>query len=222
MDSIHPIEPPKTSFFARFKKSISGQPKEYYLICGVAIFLLLALLILAVILSFKNTSRAASGSLTPTPTAKPKPSKTPTPTKKVSLTPTITPKTPSPTITPTITPTNTPQPTNTPIPLNTPTPTPLPPDTTPPVITSMTGPADGSTVDFNGFCFPMTISDNKPGNQNFLTQHTFDSATWTDWEANYAPCFNNVSNGSHTFTVHAKDEAGNISATITRTFTVQQ
>lgn len=91
-------------------------------------------------------------------------------------------------------------------------------DTTAPTITSMTGPENGSTVSFNNFCFPMYITDNV--SKNFTVRFMFDSTTWNDWSTNLAPCFNNVSNGSHTFSVQVRDEAGNVSSTITRTFTI--
>jgi hypothetical protein len=133
---------------------------------------------------------------------------------------TITPvSTVSPTKIPTLTATPIPIPTNTPIP---PTPTPVPPDTTPPNISSMTGPENNSTVNFNSFCFPVYITDDRSHLPNLWMQYQFDSGSWTSWSnSDFSPCFQNVANGSHTFSVQAKDEAGNISSPVSRTFTVQ-
>lgn len=120
--------------------------------------------------------------------------------------------------------TNVPVPTNTPIPLYTPTPTPLPPDTSPPIITDMGGPGNNTTVNFNGFCFPFRVSDNQSQIPHFWTQYQFDSSTWTEWNNTndvFSPCFQNIQNGQHSFSVHVKDGAGNVSETITRMFTVQ-
>ncbi len=219
MDSIHPIEAPKTNLLTNLKEKFRNKPREFWLLWGGIGGLIGLMIILTIFFTLKNISNSVSPVLSPTPNVTPKPSKTPTPTKRVSSTPipTLKPSL-SPTATPSLTPTSTPQPTSTPVP---PTATPVP-DTSPPTITSMTGPEDGTTISSNSFCFPMSISDNKSTNPDILTQHTFDGTPWTNWEANYSPCFSNVSDGSHTFSVRAKDEAGNTSATITRTFTVQQ
>jgi hypothetical protein len=89
----------------------------------------------------------------------------------------------------------------------------------------MTGPENNMTISSSSFCFPMTITDDRSVIPNLWTQYQFDSTTWTDWSNSsstaYSPCFQNVANGTHTFSVHAKDQAGNISVTINRNFTVQ-
>lgn len=152
-------------------------------------------------------------------TSTPSPSATNSPTQDSS--PTNTP-TPGPTNTPTPGPTNTPTPTLTPT--ATPSPTPTPSDTVPPVITSMGGPENGSTITTDNFCFPMTIEDNVSHYPNIWTQYQFDSNTWTDWSNDqntaYNPCFQNVHGGEHIFRVHAKDEAGNSGDTLSRDFKV--
>jgi hypothetical protein len=82
----------------------------------------------------------------------------------------------------------------------------------------MTGPADGSSVTFNSFCFPMKYSD---ATSPISVRYAFDSDSLGDWSQNYAPCYQNVSNGSHSFSVQAKDGLGNMTGTTKRTFTVQ-
>lgn len=93
-------------------------------------------------------------------------------------------------------------------------------DTVAPTITSVGGPSNGQTVTFSNFCFPIVVSDNVSSYPNITVRTQFDSGSWTDWSTNVSPCYNNVSNGSHTFSVQAKDAVGNISTTVTRTFTV--
>ena len=88
----------------------------------------------------------------------------------------------------------------------------------------MGGPEDGSTVLTSSFCFPMTISDNRSHYPNIWTQYEFDSHKWTTWsndqQSAYTPCFTHVNDGEHTFSVHAKDEAGNVGFTVSRDFKV--
>ncbi len=139
--------------------------------------------------------------------------------KTVTLSPTITVKsviitTPTPTIKSAVYSTVTPTPTTR---IITATPTPAG-DTAAPTLDWMTGPTDGLTVSFNSFCFPMKYSD---ASSPIMVRYAFDSDTLGDWNQNYAPCYQNVANGSHSFSVQAKDAKGNQSSTIKRTFTVQ-
>lgn len=164
---------------------------------------------------------------TPTPTEEPTPTEpeeeeSPTPTKKATVTvkPTV-----KPTIKPSATPTkpaatSTPAPTSAPTNTPVPTATPIPPDTTPPTI-SMTGPADGSTVDFNNFCFPAYIQDTVSTTSDIQARYRFDSPTWSEWGSEFAPCYSNIANGSHTFSIQARDKAGNVKEE-TRIFTVNK
>lgn len=126
-------------------------------------------------------------------------------------------------ISPTAVPTSIPTPvvTNTPEPTTIPTVTSAPNDTNPPTIHSMTGPENGSTVDFNSFCFPIHVSDDRSSGSQLSSQYRFDSDSWTDWGSNMSPCFSNVSNGEHTFIIHVKDSAGNVSAERSSTFKVE-
>lgn len=141
----------------------------------------------------------------------PTPTSSPTPTSAVLN---ATTKSQSPTSShnssaPTATPTPKPQPTNTPLPSS---------DTTAPVFAQITGPDNGSTTSDTNVCFPMHITDNVTAYPQVRVM--FDSNTWGNWSTNYSPCYSNLSNTSHTFSAQAKDDAGNLSAVVTRTFTV--
>jgi hypothetical protein len=122
-----------------------------------------------------------------------------------------------PTETKQIVPSMVPTATNIPLPLSTSTPKPQV-DTEPPVITSLTGPGNGSTVDFHSFCFPVFIKDNVQS--GIMVRYSFDGSGVSDWNTNYAPCYQNVSNGSHTYTLQAKDAAGNMTGTVSKSFIV--
>lgn len=144
--------------------------------------------------------------ISPTPT----PEEEITPTKAVYYSPTITKavtsiKTPTPT-------TGSSNPTSVPTQTS---------DTTPPTLDYMTGPTDGSTIDFNNFCFPMKASDNVSSSNDIQTRYRFDGASFGDWGSNFAPCYSNVSNGSHNFVLEFRDKAGNVGSAVNRTFTVQ-
>ncbi len=104
-------------------------------------------------------------------------------------------------------------------PLTTPTATPIlnvQDDKEAPVFEWMTGPEDGSTVAFKNFCFPMKINDNSG---QVWVRYSFDSGPG-DWGKDFAPCFQNVSNGWHTFVAQAKDAAGNVATAHSRYFNV--
>jgi len=113
--------------------------------------------------------------------------------------------------------------TSTKLPMDTNTSTPAPSnvsDAIPPVFEWMTGPADGSTVDFASFCFPMKVVDNVSKLPELQVRYSFDTPSWGKWTTNVAPCYQNVSNDTHVFRVQARDGAGNTSSPISRTFTV--
>lgn len=92
-------------------------------------------------------------------------------------------------------------------------------DTQPPVFENITGPADGSTIDFNSFCFLLTVKDNV--STGITVRYSFDNSGVSEWNQNYSPCYSNVSNGFHFFVVQARDAAGNTSGFVSRNFTVQ-
>ncbi len=93
-------------------------------------------------------------------------------------------------------------------------------DTTAPQITQMTGPGDGSVIEFNNFCFPIYATDNISKSSGIKVRSRFDSQDWTAWSTDFSQCFQNISSGNHTFSAQVRDEAGNESNIITRTFTV--
>jgi len=158
---------------------------------------------------FIETEITPQQDLTISTETEPSPSTTP----KKSTKPVKVESTPAPEST---TPINTPNPSPQLRPLTTPTPQ---GDTQPPVFENITGPEDGSTIDFNSFCFPLKIKDNI--STGITVRYSFDNSGVSDWNQNYAPCYFNVSNGFHFFVVQAKDAAGNTSDTISRNFTVQ-
>lgn len=155
--------------------------------------------------SLPNNSPAPTISVDPTlkplTTVKPSPFKT-APTAKM---PTAT-ATPTP---PKVTATNTPVPTPT-----------TAVDSNPPTLTIQGGPSDGSTVDFNNFCFPLYVSDNVSKYPKVFVRYRFDADSFGSWTTDVSPCYNNVLNGQHIFAVQAQDEAGNLSSEQRRTFTV--
>ena len=135
--------------------------------------------------------------------------------------PTVTPK-PVSSSTPTATATYVTMPVGTPM-STTPTPTPTPaPDTQTPVFQYLNGPGEGNTVTFNGFCFPMYITDNVSViATGLMVRYSFDNSGFSDWKQDFAPCYQNVSDGAHTFVVQARDGAGNMTGNMTKSFTVQ-
>lgn len=189
-----------------------------YIMTGLTIVFILVTTIYLILGNTKSKEKTSSidfpaatatASISPTQSLTPAASSIPNPTNTPSPSPL-----PSATNTPTPTPTNTPIPT----PTNTPTPTPFI-DTQAPTLIEMTGPPNGSTVDFSTFCFPPRYTDNNP-NSHIYVQYQFDGGGWSGWSNNYVACYYNVTNGQHTFEIQAKDDAGNISTTTTRTFTV--
>lgn len=151
-------------------------------------------------LSIQNTSEVKNASTaTPTPISSPTiiiSSKViPSPTTISTQEPTQTPVSNSPIP-------NNIQPLYTPVPIS---------DSTSPTI-RIGGPGDGSTVVNSKFCYLVEVFDNST---NLVSRNRLDSGVWTEWgrtSAQYNPCFENISDGSHTFTVEAQDPTGNISS----------
>lgn len=94
-------------------------------------------------------------------------------------------------------------------------------DATGPTVTIQTGPENGSTISFKDICFTISVSDNVSKYPQLYIRTKFDSDIWSDWSKEMAPCYQNLTNGSHNFSVQAKDEAGNVSEVLTRSFIVQ-
>ena len=90
-----------------------------------------------------------------------------------------------------------------------------------PVMTQMTGPPNGGTVNFTTFCFPQHWIDNTT--YGIEVHVAFDSDSFGNWGFGFdqiGACYNNVSNGVHTFKTQGRDKAGNMSGVYSSTFTV--
>ncbi len=122
-------------------------------------------------------------------------------------------------------PTSTPEiPTTIPTPTNMPytTPTPIPSgDTTAPVLTINGGPMEGSVVTDPAVCFPLWVVDDLSWWSSVQIRYRIDTKPWSTWAFEYEPCVSGLVKGRHIFSATGKDEAGNISKEVTRTFIVQ-
>ena len=83
-------------------------------------------------------------------------------------------------------------------------------DTTPPTTRVTSGPSgwirtDSATIEWTG-------SDDQTSKANLVYSYKLDGASWSSWTGNTSKTYNNLAEGSHTFWVKAKDEAGNIDA----------
>jgi hypothetical protein len=96
-----------------------------------------------------------------------------------------------------------------------------PPDTTPPD-TSITGGPSG-TITYNDVTFTYTGSDNVTSTSNLVYSYKLDSydSGWSSYTSSTSKSYNDLPNGSYTFYVKAKDEAGNVDPSpASRSFTV--
>ncbi len=99
-------------------------------------------------------------------------------------------------------------------------PPPPPPDTTPPD-TTITSNFCGTTVTSSTVTVTWTGSDDTTPTGNLVYAYKLDSGSYSSYASATSHTFNNLSNGSHTVSVKAKDEAGNVDPTpATCTFTV--
>ena len=83
-------------------------------------------------------------------------------------------------------------------------------DTTPPATRVTSGPSgwirtDSATIEWTG-------SDDQTSKANLVYSYKLDGASWSSWTGNTSKTYNNLAEGSHTFWVKAKDEAGNVDA----------
>ncbi|MCI0618230.1 fibronectin type III domain-containing protein, partial [bacterium] len=99
-------------------------------------------------------------------------------------------------------------------------PPPPPPDTTPPD-TTITSNFCGTTVNTSTVTVTWTGSDDTTPTGNLVYAYNLDSGNYSSYSSATSHTFNNLSNGSHTVSVKAKDEAGNVDPSpATCTFTV--
>jgi len=92
-------------------------------------------------------------------------------------------------------------------------------DTIPPETTITSGPAEASYVGSTSITFGWSGSDNMGGALTY--SHKMDGLAWSAFDPSTSHTFDNLAEGSHTFSVKAKDQAGNEDPTpATRNFTV--
>jgi len=95
-------------------------------------------------------------------------------------------------------------------------------DLIPPTVTIQGNLAEGATIATSGICFPLWVSDNMTSWQRLQTRAKIDQNQWGVWTETFSYCFQNLGNGSHTFSVQIRDLAGNVSAPVARTFIIRQ
>jgi hypothetical protein len=83
-------------------------------------------------------------------------------------------------------------------------------DTTPPD-TSITGGPPSGTITYNDVTFTYTGSDDVTYTSNLIYSHKLDGydSDWSSYTSSTLKSYNDLPNGSYTFYVKAKDEAGN-------------
>jgi flagellar hook assembly protein FlgD len=92
-------------------------------------------------------------------------------------------------------------------------------DSVPPDTSFVSGPAEGAYVNPTNITFNWTGTDNLGGPLTYAYQ--LDSGTWSAFDSATSYTLTNLADGSHTFSVKAKDQAGNEDATpMVRHFTV--
>jgi hypothetical protein len=94
-------------------------------------------------------------------------------------------------------------------------------DAIPPKIVINGGPAADSDTATNSACFPLWIEDNLSWYTNVDVRYRLDLSFWNPWSKNLEPCVYDLMPGTHLFGVVGRDEAGNVSQEVTRSFTVK-
>ena len=75
---------------------------------------------------------------------------------------------------------------------------------------------------FTTFCIPMYLIDNVSQIATGLkVRYVFDGADLGDWKQDFSPCYSNVSEGVHTFSVQGTDGSGNVTSVFSKSFTIQ-
>ncbi len=93
-------------------------------------------------------------------------------------------------------------------------------DGTVPTVSISSGPANGTIINSNTVAFTFTGTDNRTTNANLVYSYTMTGQAATAYSSSTTASFSNLVDGPYTFTVTSRDEAGNVSTTKTRTFTV--
>lgn len=100
---------------------------------------------------------------------------------------------------------------------------PIPPDSSPPAvdIAGHWGQTYGQSPT-NSYCFLMKGNDDVlTTDAEFSYRSKIDQNSWSDWNHNPYPCYENLSNGSHVFSGEVMDKSGKISDEKSLSFTVK-
>ena len=95
----------------------------------------------------------------------------------------------------------------------------IPQDTTPPTI-KLTKTPSAETNQTLSLEFQWEGSDDKTLPENLVYSYKIDDGSWSDWKKGTKFLTPNLKEGDHTFSIKAKDEAGNESQTIIYTFKI--
>lgn len=94
-------------------------------------------------------------------------------------------------------------------------------DLQPPTLTIQGSIADNAIISFTNPCFPLWVTDNMTPWQRLQTRTKLDTQSWSTWAEAFSYCFQNLTTGTHIFSVQIRDLAGNVSPEIQRPFIVQ-
>jgi hypothetical protein len=95
-------------------------------------------------------------------------------------------------------------------------------DLAPPTVTISGGPLQGTITTIPDVCFPLWVSDNMTPWKQLTSRGKLDEGQWSTWSTATSYCYQNLGNGTHTFTVQLRDLAGNVSPETTRVFIVKR
>jgi hypothetical protein len=95
-------------------------------------------------------------------------------------------------------------------------------DLTAPTVTIQGNVSEGTTIASGSLCFPLWVSDNMTPWQRLQTRAKIDQNQWSEWAETFSYCFQNLEDGTHTFSVQIRDLAGNISPELKRTVIVKR
>ena len=102
-------------------------------------------------------------------------------------------------------------------------PTPQPVDNQPPR-GGISGVDEGSVISTTlsyPFCTKSLGHDNVTETQKLFMRNKLNGEEWSSWSLSYERCWQYLGNGEYTYFVQFKDEAGNESEIISKTFTVK-
>jgi len=94
------------------------------------------------------------------------------------------------------------------------------PDGSLPVVTIMTGPADGSVIDYSDVTFTWQGEDAVTSPDNIRFAFCLDGDLPVNYANDRSISYTGLADGVHEFSIRAVDEAGNVGATVNCSFTV--